>query len=379
MSSKSKLSKVTELLHTKVDCRDASAVVTPLFQNSAFRSDSPYFYTRKSNPNSSELELAIANLAGAEHCLSVTTGMSAISVVLSLLKPGDKIAVNSLVYGCSFKLFQRFSDRLNLELHVANLSVPEQLDALPADLKMVFFETPTNPYLQSVDISKVASVVKEKSPDAKIVVDNTWATPLFQKPLQLGAHISLHSATKYFSGHSDVMGGLILVDDQELYDRLFEERFYTGSILDPHSAWLLRRSLQTFPLRMKEHERVTKEMVTFLKDIPEVEKIYYPEVDGNQLEGYGGILFFSLAEECKDKYPQFMKALELFDSGTGMACVTSMVAQPYSGSHASMSEEEKQEMGLDESLVRLCFGFEDAEDLKRDLKRAFQSLGNSNS
>lgn len=360
----------TEALHLHVDHRDAFPAVTPLFQSSAFEACSDYFYTRKNNPNIAEYERVVAHLEGAGHAVAVTTGMAALAAVLGLLEPGATVVVNKHVYGCSYKLFQRFGARWKLEVVALDLSRREGIEAIPRDTGMVIFETPTNPFLYTVDVGAVSRAVKAGNPEAVVVVDNTWATPLYQHPLELGADVSLHSATKYFSGHSDVMGGILLTDRQDLHDELRAGRFYTGSILDPHSAWLLRRSLQTLELRLARHFETAAEIARFLRERPEVETVYYPQIDGRQLTGYGGLIFFQLREELVEGYPLLAESLKLFGTGTGMACVTSMVAQPYSGSHASMTAEEKAEMGLDEGLVRLSLGLEDPDDLKADLASA---------
>lgn len=367
-------SPVTRSLHHRVAVDGSAPVVTPLFQNSAFEAESPYFYTRKANPNSVELEGALGILEEAPHVITTTTGMSALALALGLLEPGANLVVNRDVYGCSHELFRRTCQQRGLSLTLLDLSRAEDIAALPEALDMVVFETPTNPFLKTISIQAVARAAKERNPAALVVVDNTWATPLFQKPLQHGASLSLGSATKFLSGHSDVMGGYLCVDDELLAERLRADRFYTGSILDPHSAWMLRRSLQTFPLRMREHVRVTRRLREFLAGRDEVVRVDFPRIDGDQLQNYGGIVFIELRADLVAHYSAFAAALELFDTGTGMACVTSMVARPWSGSHASMSPDDKRAMGLGPELIRLCFGLEDAGDLERDLERAFKEL-----
>jgi len=367
-------SPVTRSLHHRVAIDGSAPVVTPLFQNSAFEATSPFFYTRKANPNSVELEGALAILEDARHVISTTTGMSALSLALGLLAPGAHLVVNRDIYGCSHELFKRTCDQRGMRLTSLDLSCPEGIAALPEKVDMVLFETPTNPFLRTISIQAVAGAVRRKSPEALVVVDNTWATPLFQKPLQHGASISLGSATKFLSGHSDVMGGYLCVDDEALAERLGTERFYHGAILDPHSAWMLRRSLQTFPLRMREHVRVTEHMRHFLARRAEIVEVQFPDVDGDQLQNYGGIVFVKLRADLVSRYREFTDALTLFDTGTGMACVTSMVAQPWTGSHASMSAADKEAIGLGPDLVRLCFGLEDVADLERDLERAFEEI-----
>jgi len=239
---------------------------------------------------------------------------------------------------------------------------------------MVIFETPTNPFLKTISIRQVADYLNVLNNNAILVVDNTWATPLFQKPLQQGADISLHSATKYFSGHSDVMGGCIALSDPVIYDQLRTLRFYQGNILAPHSAWLLRRSMQTLEIRLKQQSKTTLKVKAFLENHELVEKVFYPLVDGEQLLDYGALIFFSLKKEYIDSYQNLTENLKLFSTGTGMACVSSMIALPYTGSHSSMNEDEKKNMGLDKTLVRLSIGLEAANDLMADLKTGFSAI-----
>jgi cystathionine gamma-lyase/cystathionine gamma-lyase/homocysteine desulfhydrase len=364
----------TEALHLKIGTADANSAVTPLYQCSAFTAESPYFYSRKNNPNVVEFEQVCAVLEESDYALAVGTGMSAIFMILDLLPPNSMIVLNKYIYGCSYKLFQRFCKKRGHRLLVKDLSVSADILTLPEKVDLIFFETPTNPFLKTIDIATVSRQVKKSNPSALVVVDNTWATPLYQKPLNFGADISLHSCTKYLSGHSDVMGGIILLNDQAKYEELLQNRFYAGTIMTPYAAWLLRRSLQTFGIRMKRHHDTTMEMVDFLSSLPQVAKLYYPEVDGHQLESYGGIIFFELREDLVDSYSQLTQSVKLFQTGTGMACVTSMIAQPYSGSHASMNEDEKADMGLGKNLVRLCFGMEEPEDLKTDIKNALDKI-----
>lgn len=365
---------ITRALRHRVDVAEAGPATTPLFQASAFEASSPFFYSRKDNPNVKELEEAIAILEGAAFGVATSSGMSALSLALSFLRAGDALVVNRLMYGCSTKLFQRVADRLGLRLQVLDLSTDEGVAAIDPAVRMVIFETPTNPFLRTVDIAAVARAAKARRPDALVVVDNTWATPLRQRPLAHGADLSLHSATKYISGHSDAMGGLVLTDRPELAEALRDERFYAGAVLDPHTAWLLRRSVQTLEIRLQAQERTARAMREWLAARPEVARVDFPHVDGRQLTGCGGILFFALREDLADRYLDLRDALQLFGTGTAMACVTSMVAQPWSGSHASMADDEKRAMGLDRGLVRLCFGLERVEDLQADLAQAFARI-----
>ncbi len=364
----------TKILHERIDISNAHPVVTPIFQNSAFEAHSPYFYTRKDNPNVVEFENVMALLEESQHSVCFSTGMAAIASVLHLLKPGDTLVIHQLIYGCSYKLFERFCQQFQIQLFVSDLTSESQIEKLPNDVTMVIFETPTNPFVNTISIPQISQKIKSKNPDAIIVVDNTWATPLYQQPLKWGADIALYSATKYFSGHSDVMGGVITTNSTEIHSKLRDTRFYQGAILDPNSAWLLRRSMQTFHIRMKAHSETTKIIRDWLSKHEAVKRVYYPQIDGKQLTDYATLLFFDLRDDLIDRYPQFIEALKWFDTGTGMACVTSMVARPYFGSHASMSDSDKETMGLTAQLVRLSIGLEDTNDLIEDLDNAFKKI-----
>jgi len=359
------LHPITRSLRARADTTAAKPCVTPLYHASGFGAGSPFFYTRKSNPNVVELEEALRTLEGAGHGVAVATGMAAIRVCLEQLRPGESMVVNRLIYGCSFRLFHRFCERFGVELIVRDLTSPEGVEQIPPSARLIFFETPTNPFLKTIDIARVVRAVRSRSRESLIVVDNKWATPLYQRPLEFGADVSLHSATKYLSGHSDVMGGILLTDRADLAEAFRAERFYAGAILDPHAAWLLRRSMQTLEVRLERQARTTREMRAFLADLPQVTRVYYPDIDGRQLTGYGGILFVELRADLADRVDALVSALDGFGDGTAMACVTSTVAQPYTGSHASMTAEEKQSIGLSPALVRLCFGLEHVDDLKR--------------
>jgi cystathionine beta-lyase/cystathionine gamma-synthase len=368
------MDKITKALRLKVEDNEAFPAVTPIYQASAFQANSPFFYTRKKNPNVVEIEEVIATIEEAKFCIGTSTGMSAISLALQLLQSPGTIILNKDVYGCSFKALQKFSDKYKFDLLITDLALEENLESIPDNVQMVIFETPTNPFLKNIDIQKVSKAIKGKNPEALVVVDNTWATPLFQQPLKWGADISIHSATKYISGHSDVMAGFALTDSEKIYQELQDQRFYYGAILEPFSAWLLRRSMQTFEIRMLAHQDTCLKMKSFLETLPQVKKVYYPKVDGQQLTGYGALLFFELRDDLSDQYIPFRDSLQLFNTGTGMACVTSMVAQPSSGSHASLTECEKTEMGIHPGVVRLSFGLEKYNDLKDDLLQAFKKI-----
>lgn len=348
---------------------------TPIFQASAFRSGDPYFYTRNSNPNFEEVETLFCALDGAAGSVLYSAGMASISAVLSLLRPGEVLVVNRLIYGCSYRFIQDQCAHLGIDLHVVDLGDPGQLrSALDAHPRMIVLETPTNPFLKTLDIRAIASAFKARCPDALLVVDNTWATPLLQRPLEHGADIVVYSASKFFSGHSDLILGIACAASPTIVEQLRKFRFYAGAVPDPFAAWLLRRSLQTLELRLQRHIDNTRQIVRFLSSHAMVAEVMQPTVDGVQLRDYGGMIFLTLKDPGESAVGSFVAALQLFDRGTSLACVTSAVAIPYSGSHLSMTPEEKATIGLTPSLLRLSVGIESAADLIADLAQALEAV-----
>lgn len=361
----------SEILHLNNSQKsEAMPSVTPIYQVSGFEAGSEFFYTRKNNPNAAELESIVAKLENSKYALAFTTGMTSIFSCLNLLRPGNKVLICSKIYGCSFKLFQIYCKQHDINLDIKDLTNIDY-KTINVSYDMCFFETPTNPFLNVIDIQNISKACKAKNKNCLIVVDNTWATMLYQKPLKCGADITVYSGSKYFGGHTDVMSGFITTNNESIYEKLKTIRFYGGLILSPESAWLTRRSFQTLKLRIMRQSITTKWMAKKLETFPQINKIYYPKIDGKQLEGYGGIIFIDVTDELISRYGEVLRKLKLFGTGTGMACVTSMIAQPYTGSHASLTDKEKADMGIRPNLLRLCFGLEEPEDLLNDLKTAF--------
>lgn len=369
----------SEILHDKVDYIKALPSVTPIFQVSGFDAGSENFYARKSTPNGSELEMIFSKMESSKFSITVSTGMTAIFMCLNLLKPDSSVLISCKIYGCTYKLFQQYCNRHRIKLDILDLSDANTYKLITETYyDMCFFETPTNPFLNTITICGISAACKNKNKNCIIIVDNTWATPIYQKPLQHGADISLYSGTKYFGGHSDVMCGILTTDNEVLYKQLIDLRFYGGLSLPPYSSWLVRRSLQTFKLRIERQSETTKKILKELKNAPFIKKIYYPNVDGKQLTGYGGIIFVEVLDSLLPYYDQILKKLTLFGTGTGMACVTSMIAQPYTGSHAALTDLEKSQMGIKRNLLRLCFGLKSCEDLLEDLLYAFKNYNANN-
>jgi cystathionine gamma-lyase/cystathionine gamma-lyase/homocysteine desulfhydrase len=365
---------VTRLIRHKISTQYVKPVSTPIFQTSAFKSGDPYFYTRKSNPNFAEVEEIFCELEAGEKAVLLSSGMTAISAALHLLSPDDRLLVNKLIYGCSYRFFCDFCQQFKITLEFVDLSTTDGFSKLDTGVDMVFLETPTNPFLKTIDIKEVSERVKKANPKSLVVVDNTWATSLFQKPLKFGADISLHSNSKFNGGHSDMISGIAITNNAEIGEKIAAYRFYNGCLPDPFSAWLLRRSLQTLGVRLERQVNSTAIIANYLKQNPLVDQVFFPNIDGKQLTNYGGLIFFHLQATSFETVKIFMSELKLFDEGTSMASVTSAVANPWTGSHLSMSEDEKRSIGLDEFIVRLSFGLEDVDDLINDIERAFSSV-----
>jgi len=363
----------TLLVRHKTNHKDADPITTPIYQASAFRSGDPFFYTRKNNPNFSEVEEVLKILDGTSHAILYSSGMAAIFASLSLLKPGDTLVVNELIYGCSYRLFIDYCSHNNISVIFSDLSEKSTIyDVINSTTNMVLFETPTNPFLKTIDIKEVSTHLHRCNPSGIIVVDNTWATPLFQNPPNLGADITIYSGSKFLSGHSDIIIGAALTNDDDIHKRLFEHRFYGGAVPDAFSAWLLRRSLQTLGIRMERHQQSLQTITAYLQSHSAITKVYLPKIDELQLRGYGGLLFIQLDVPDYDAVKLFMNNLEFFDLSTAMASVTSAVACPYYGSHLSMTAEEKKTIGLNEYLVRLSIGLENTDDLIADIDHALE-------
>lgn len=310
-------------------------------------------------------------LEGGKKAVLLSSGMTAISAALHLLSPGDSLLVNKLIYGCSYRFFNDFCNQFDISVDFVDLLTSDGVSKLDDGPDMVFFETPTNPFLKTINIEEISQRVKRANPKSLVVVDNTWATSLFQKPLKLGADISLHSNSKFNGGHSDLISGLAITNNSELGERIAAYSFYNGCLPDPSSAWLLRRGLQTLGVRLERQIKSTSIIADYLRKNPMVDEVFFPKIDGKQLTNYGGLIFFHLHVKSFDAVKTFMSELELFDEGTSMASVTSAVANPWNGSHLSMNEDEKKSIGLDEFVIRLSFGLEDVDDLIDDIDRAF--------
>ena len=355
------------------------AVVTPIVTSTTFKIKEPgqpveYDYARVSTPTRKTLEICFAELEGGKYALALASGCSAMHLVTQLLKPGDLILAEKDLYGGSLRLLKHLETVQGLKVKTIDFSNEELIEKnLQHKPQMIWLESPTNPGLKIIDIKKVA---EKKSPNSLLVVDNTFASPYFQKPLDLGADIVLHSATKYIGGHSDSLAGLIVFNREDLKESLLFFNKSLGPVLSPFDSYLLLRSLKTLSLRMERHEYNALKVADFLSRHSQVEKVLYPghkshpqyELAKKQMSGFSGVLSFFIKGNQKQAI-KFLKNLKIFTLAESLGAVESLAEHPLTMTHGSYGSEL-----VKENLIRLSIGIEDSEDLIEDLNQSFSSL-----
>lgn len=372
----------TLLIHGGVDGDGATgAVSVPIYLTSTFRQkglgqEHRYEYSRTGNPTREALEKLIAQLEEGTAGFAFASGMAAITAVLMLFKSGDKIIISSNIYGGTFRVLDKVFKRFGLTYKIVDTSDLELLEgSFDASVRAVLIETPSNPLLTITDIAEVSRLAK--SHQALTIVDNTFMTPYLQKPLKFGADIVVHSATKYLGGHSDLVAGLAVVNDNELARRLHSIQNATGGILEPFDSWLLIRGIKTLGVRMDRHIENALNIVDFLQNSPAVTRIYFPSLEDersykihcHQARGPGAMISFVLADEYDIKI--FFQSLRSITLGESLGGVESLICHPASMTHASIPVDIRREVGIVDNLVRLSVGIEAKEDLIADLKTAF--------
>ncbi len=360
------------------------ATIVPVYQTVTFTQDGigehrGFEYSRSGNPTRAALEECLASLEGGRFGFAYGSGMAAIHGAMQLLSAGDHVVVADDLYGGSYRLFTAVMPRYGLRFSYVDATRLEEVDkAVEAGTKMIWIETPTNPLLRLVDVAACAEIARRHG--ALLAVDNTFATPFLQNPLALGAHVVVHSTTKYIGGHSDVIGGAVVVDDEEMAATLQFTRNATGGVPGPWDAWLTLRGAKTLALRMRQHETNAARIAEFLSGRPEVERVHYPglrEHPGHQLakkqmRGFGGMLTLDL-RGGEPAARALCAATELFSLGESLGGVESLVGYPWSMSHAAFPAEEKRRKGVSEATVRLSVGIEHADDLCEDLARGLDA------
>jgi cystathionine beta-lyase/cystathionine gamma-synthase len=362
----------------------SGAVMTPIVLASTFAQDGPavlkgpYDYSRAGNPTRTALEGCLAALEGAKHGIAFGSGCAATTALLMTLKSGDHVLVGDDVYGGTFRIFDKVMVHFGLESSFIDMSDPAKVkDAIRPNTRMIWVETPSNPLLKIVDIAAIADVARKAG--VPLVVDNTFATPMLQRPLQLGATAVVHSTTKYLNGHSDVIGGAALTSDDALADKLHFLQKSVGGVPSPFDCYMVLRGLKTLGVRMRQHVQSAKVLVGHLSKSSEVSRVFYPGLEGHpghavakrQMKDFGGMITFDLRTHGRGTAPAaaFLKALRVFTLAESLGGVESLAELPALMTHASLPAEARHALGINDGLIRLSVGLEDVEDLREDLDR----------
>lgn len=362
------------------------AIMTPIYQTSTYVQAAPgdhkgYEYSRTHNPTRTALQDALAALENGNHGLCFSTGMGAVDAVIKLLNPGDEVISTNDLYGGTYRIFTKVFERYGIRFHFTSMQDPEAVRKLiNANTKMIWVETPTNPTLNVIDIEAMAALAREAS--ALLVVDNTFATPYLQNPLDLGADIVLHSLTKYMGGHSDVVMGALVVRSSELEEKLAFIQNSCGATPGPMDCFLVLRGIKTLHLRMRQHCENGRIIAQWLKQHPQVDQVLYPgfadhpghAVAARQMRDFGGMISFTLKGDKLEDAVKFLSHTHLFSLAESLGGVESLIGHPASMTHASIPKPEREKAGLKDSLIRLSVGIEDAEDLIEDLEKAFSAI-----
>ena len=358
------------------------SVMTPIYQTSTYAQTSPgkhkgYEYSRTHNPTRTNFERSIASLENGNHGLAFASGLAAIDAIIKTLNPGDEIISTNDLYGGSYRLFKQIFQKYDLKFHFVNMEDSKYVEAkINSKTKLIWAETPTNPMMNVVDIRLMSKLAKQNK--ILLCVDNTFATPYIQRPLDLGADIVMHSATKYIAGHSDVVIGSIVVNDSILHEKLSFIQNASGATPGPMDCFLSLRGIKTLHLRMQRHSENAEKIAMYLKDHKKIENVYWAglkdhknyKIAKSQMDAFGGMVSFIPVDRTFDTAKKIAESLKLFTLAESLGGVESLCCHPASMTHASIPVEEREKSGLVESLLRLSVGVEDVDDLIDDLNHA---------
>jgi len=362
----------------------SGAIMTPLYLTSTYVQESigvnkGFEYARGKNPTRQALERNVATLEGGTHGFAFASGMGCLDSIMKLFRAGDHIVCGENVYGGTFRLFDRLLQHMGLVFHYVDTCDPQQVeDAMTPATRALLVETPTNPLMRLTDLRAMAEIATRH--EALLIVDNTFATPVFQRPLELGAHIVWHSTTKYLNGHSDMLGGIAIVNDDALADRLQFILNAAGAIPGPFDSWLALRGTKTLPLRMRQHDANGRAVADHLVARLGAERVIYPGLPhhphhalaARQMSGFGGMMTLDLGS--KDACRRFLERVRVFSLAESLGGVESLTNHPFTMTHGSVPADVKLAMGLTEGMVRLSCGIEDVEDLISDLDHALEGI-----
>ena len=377
----------TKAVHAGVEPDPTTgAIMTPIYQTSTYVQEEPskhkgYAYARGANPTRNSLQKSLAALENGKYALCFSSGMGATDAVIKLLNPGDEVITSNDLYGGSYRMFKRVFERFGIKFHFIDLTNASNIEAyLNPKTKLIWLETPSNPLMNIIDIKACVDIAKKQN--ILVAVDNTFASPYLQNPLDLGADIVMHSVTKYLGGHSDVIMGALITNNEKLHQELAFIHNSCGAVPGPQDSFLVLRGIKTLHLRMERHCQNGKKIAEFLKAHPKVGKVYWPgfsdhpnhAIAKKQMRDFGGMLSFTLKDDSLEKAFALMKSVELFSLAESLGGVESLVNHPASMTHASIPKEERIKNGLVDSLIRLSIGVEDAEDLINDLEQALAKV-----
>ena len=360
------------------------AVSVPIYQTSTYAQEAlgkhkGFEYARTQNPTRLALERNLAALEGGRACFAFASGMAATNAVMTLLKAGDHVIVSDNTYGGTFRLFEKVLRNFGLEFSYVDSREPHNIEeAARAETRMLFIETPTNPVMSLVDIKAASEITRRRG--IRLVVDNTFMSPFFQRPLELGADIVVHSTTKYLNGHSDSVGGAVILNDEEEIRAMAFIQNAAGAILSPMDSWLVMRGTKTLAVRMRQHDENGRRVAQFLSEHPKVRKVYYPglkshpqhELAERQMSGFGGMISFETGSLENAK--RVLESVKVCTLGESLGGVETLISHPATMTHASVPEAERNRLGITDGLVRVSVGIEDVEDIIADLDQAMSKL-----
>jgi cystathionine beta-lyase/cystathionine gamma-synthase len=374
----------TKAIHAGLDYDSATgAIMTPIYQTSTYVQDGVgnhkgYEYSRTLNPTRHALEKNLAAIENGKHGACFGSGLAAIDCLMKILNPGDEVISTNDLYGGSYRIFTTIFEKYGIKFHFVSMNDTSEIEAkINKNTKMIWLETPTNPMMNIIDIKAVSEVAKVNN--CLLAVDNTFATPYLQNPLDLGADVVMHSVTKYLGGHSDVVMGALICNDDKIADEIYRIQNSSGAVCGPQDSFLVLRGIKTLHLRVQRHCENGKAIANFLKNHPKVDGVFWPgfedhpnhDVAKAQMKDFGGMVSFNLVGDKLEDALNILKRVEIFALAESLGGVESLIGHPATMTHAAIPKEEREKTGVVDTLIRLSVGVEDVEDLIADLEQAF--------
>ena len=375
----------TKVIHAGIHPDPATgAIMTPIYQTSTYVQEEigvhkGFEYSRTGNPTRAALESNLAALESGKYGACFGSGLAAIDCVIKMLNPGDEVISTNDLYGGSYRIFKTIFEKYGINFHFVDMvDVQNISNKINDKTKLIWIETPTNPMMNIIDVKSIVEIAKTKR--IKVAVDNTFATPYLQRPVELGADIVMHSVTKYLGGHSDVVMGALVTNDESLAEEMYRIQNSSGAVCGPMDSFLVLRGVKTLHLRVQRHCENGEKVAHFLHNNPQVDQVYWPgfkthpnhEVAKEQMNGFGGMISFTLVGDSLDKAKSIVSKTKLFTLAESLGGVESLIGHPSTMTHASIPREERMKSGVLDSLIRLSVGIEDASDLIEDLENAFK-------